>query len=471
MNKTICCSAAILLLFIFPRPSLPAATAAPETIQLVVDTSQTLGPIDLTRYALAQGGLSEQPMISDRVDQIAQLHPQTIRLFLQEYFDIYPAHHQYHWETLDRAIEAVLATGAKPIMSLCFKPRVLYLQIDDKIVEPTDYAEWEELVGQLIKHCNQDRKFGIQYWEVGAEGDIGESGGAPYKFTPQNYLSYYQHTASAIRRADPHAKVGGPSLASYRSPLADVLIDSAAQGQVPLDFVSWHFYTNDPRELWKSIDYMKAKLERYPQLSRVETILDEWNMSLENPILNPCFQPAFVLEATLGFYQRGLSRSSYYHIRDYFVDGATFSRFIMSRPGVAFMTHWWNEMPQYDGLYDNQNRVRPAYYALKLLSLMKGERLAVTGTNSELKALAARAGQWTNVLVWNYPLEGTAKPYEVAVQFTSEQKGNVRVVRLNAESPLNNLEQIRNGELTALRSQPLRMRLGLYEIYWIELTE
>jgi hypothetical protein len=96
MNKTICCSAAILLLFIFPRPSLPAATAAPETIQLVVDTSQTLGPIDLTRYALAQGGLSEQPMISDRVDQIAQLHPQTIRLFLQEYFDIYPAHHQYH---------------------------------------------------------------------------------------------------------------------------------------------------------------------------------------------------------------------------------------------------------------------------------------------------------------------------------------------------------------------------------------
>jgi hypothetical protein len=450
--------------------SRPPSAARPASINLVVSTSQTFGPIDLTRYALGQGGLSEKPMIGDRVDQIGQLHPQTIRLFVQEYFDLYPAHHQYHWVTLDRAIEAILATGAKPIMNLCFKPRVLYPQINHEIVDPTDYTEWEELIYQLVKHCNQDRKFGIEYWEVGNEGDIGESGGCPYKFTPQNYVSYYGHTVRAIRRADSHAKVGGPALADYQSPLADALIESAGQGQTPLDFLSWHLYHSDPREFWKTIDYMKAKLAKYPQLNQVETILDEWNMSLGNPVQNPYFQPAFILETTRGFHKKGLSRSAYYHIRDYFVDGATFSRF-MSEPGTAFAAHWWNEMPQYDGLFDNQGRVRPAYYAFKLLSLIKGQELPVTGTNPDLNALAARAEPWVNVVLWNFPLQGAGRRYDVSVQFPSERKGDVRVVRLNPESPMNTLVQIRNGDVSDLERHPLRITIRPYEIYWIEVTE
>ena len=446
------------------------AAAEPATALLVVDTSRASGPIDLARYALGQGGLSEQPMISDRIEEIRQLHPQTIRLFVQEYFDLYPEHHRYHWATLDRAIEAILATGAKPIMNLCFKPRVLYPQINENIVDPSDYAEWEDLIFQLVKHCNEDRRYGIEYWEVANEGDIGEAGGCPYKFTPENYVVYYRHTVGAIRRADPHAKVGGPALADYKSPLGDALIDSAGQGNVPLDFLSWHLYDNDPRDFWKTIDYMKAKLAKFPRLTNVETILDEWNMSLGNPILDPYFQPAFVLETTLGFYNRGLSRSSYYHIRDYFVDPAVFSGF-MSERARAGMARWWNVMPQYDGLYNNQNQVRPAYYAFKLLSLIKGQQVPVAGTNPDLNALAAREGRWVNVVVWNFPLEGTAKPYEVTLQFPAEKKGSVRVVRLNPESPTNCLEQVRNGRVTELERTPLRVTLRPYEIYWIEVTE
>jgi len=449
---------------------LPAFAADPLAVTLVVDTSRPSGQIDLTRYALGQGGLSEQPMFGDRVDQLAQLHPQTIRLFVQEYFDLYPVHHEFHWATLDKAIETILATGAKPIMNLCFKPRILYRQINQEIVDPADYAEWEDLIFQLVKHCNQDRKYGIEYWEVANEGDIGESGGCPYKFTPTNYAPYYQHTVRAIRRADPQAKVGGPALASYRSPLAEALIDAAGHGQAPLDFLSWHLYNNDPREFWKTIDYMKARLAKYPQLNRVETILDEWNMSLGNPVLNPYFQPAFILETTLGFYQKGLSRSAYYHIRDYFVDPPTFSRF-MSERATVFMAHWWNEMPQYDGLYDNQERVRPAYYALKLLSLIKGQKLPVAGTNLDLNALAAREGTWVNMVLWNFPLEGQGAPYTVTVEFPAERKGGIRLVRLNPEGPMNTLEQIRMGRISDLQPQPLRVILHPFEIYWIEVTE
>jgi xylan 1,4-beta-xylosidase len=447
-----------------------ALAVGPTEVTITVDTSHPAGPIDLTRYALGQGGLSDRPMISDRVQQIRQLHPQTIRLFVQQYFDLYPAHHQYHWDTLDKAIEAILATGAKPIMNICFKPSVLYPKIDDQIVDPTSYPEWEELIYQLVKHCNQVRKFGIEYWEIGNEGDIGEPGGSPYKFTPQNYLRYYLHTVTTIRRADPNAKVGGPALANYRSPIGDALIDFCGRGKAPLDFLSWHMYTNDPRNLWHTIGVMKAKLARYPQLSHVETILDEWNMSLEDPVLNPCFQPALVLETTSGYYREGLSRSAYYHIRDYFVDPKLFSPF-MSPRGTMFMAHWWNVMPQYDGLYDNHDRVRPAYYAFKLLSLIKGQRLTTTGTNSDVNAFAARHGPWVNLVLWNFPLEGSGQEYSVTIDFRGETSGTVRLVHLNPKVSINDLEQVRNGSVSELGGNPLRVSLHPYGIYWVELTE
>ena len=474
----ICRSAAACLFFLLEAPFLWSqkagivnAVAAGGPADLLVDTSRPSGPIDLTRYALGQGGLSDQPMIGDRVDQIAQLHPQTIHVFLQEYFDLYPAHHQYHWETLDKTMEAIRATGARPVVSICIKPRVLYPEINDEIVAPTDYSEWEELIFQLVKHCNQDRKYGIKYWIVANEGDIGEPGGVPYKFlTPQSYLLYYQHTASAIHRADPDAKVGGPSPADAASPQIDALIAAAGEGKIPLDFLSFHGYSNDPEEFRRLVGSMRAKLAKYPSLSQVPTFIDQWNMDLFKPILNPYFQPAFILETTRAFYRAGLSGSAYYQIRDYFVDQPMFSRFMSAR-GTADMARWWNEMPQYDGLYDNQDRVRPAYYAFKLLSLINGQQLPVTGTIPEIKVLAARGRRWVNVLLWNFPLDGEGKPLEVTVRFPFEKDGGVRLVRLNAEAPVNNLEQIRTAKASDLRAHPLRLTLRPYEIYWVEVTE
>ena len=132
---------------------LPAAASA-EPVELVIDSAHPAGEIDLTRYSLGQGGLSHEPMFDVHLDQVARLKPRTIRLFVQEYFDLYPERGRYHWDTLDRSLENILATGAKPLMSLCFKPRILYPQTDQDIVHPTDYAEWEALIEALVRHCN-----------------------------------------------------------------------------------------------------------------------------------------------------------------------------------------------------------------------------------------------------------------------------------------------------------------------------
>jgi len=444
-------------------------------IELVVDTSQSQGSIDLTRYALGQGGFSYEPMIDGVIPQITQLHPQTIRLFVMEFFNIYPRHNEYYYVSFDKAVKAIRATGAKPILCICLKPKVLFPKVDQKVVFPSSWEEWESLIEHLVTHCAASH-LDIGYWEVGNEVNIGEPGGGPYLFQPQDYLIYYTHTVNAIRRADPLAKVGGPTLATWDhgpllgedNPILEALIDHCGKGNAPLDFISWHLYDSHPELFRKEIREVRAMLAKYDSLKNVETILDEWNMSLGNPVMDPYFQPAFVLETTYGFFEEGLSRSGYYHIRDWFFDPKLFT--FLSQKGIDSNDHFFNVLPTYLGLFDTEGRMRPAYYALKMLSLMRGEKLAIGGTGTEVKGFAARSQAWVHVVFWNYP-QGEGQTYEATVSFPHEKTGSFQLIRLDPESPINNLKIIRSESVKRLDQAPLHVTLHPYEIYWVEVGE
>jgi hypothetical protein len=369
--------------------------------QVTVDFSQRLGPLRIEQMALGQGGLSEQPMWSDRIPEIAALHPRIIRLFIQEYFDLLPEPGRVNFARLDRSVDTITQTGAQPLMCICFKPRVLFPTINQDIVEPSDYAAWEQLIYKMVQHY-RERGTAIAFWEVANEPDIGEDGGCPYRFKPDSYVRYFQHTTAAIRRADPGARVGGPALANSRSPILPALLECCRTNGAPLDFVSWHIYSSDPKAVRGTVDYVRNLLKSFPEL-KPATILDEWNMDLTNPPLDPRFQPCYIAETIWNMKEAGLDYSCYYHIRDWYVSFDRFAPF-MSEQGTAFMTRWWNRMPQFDGLFDYQNRVRPAYFAFKLLSRLAGDRL---GVDSELPTVHGFAShdprlRMYNLLLWNF---------------------------------------------------------------------
>ncbi len=406
------------------------ASAQQRTATVTVSTNEFTGPLDMGRMALGQGGLSEEPMWEERAAEIRALHPRLIRLFIQEYFNLLPARGKYHFATLDRSVDLILKTGAKPVMNIDFKPRLLYPKIDQDIVEPNDWKEWERLIAALVKHY-KDRGDGIQYWEISNEPDQGEDGGCPYRFRPDNYTIYYQRTAAAIREADPSARVGGPALANWRSPILPALLEFCARGQAPLDFVSWHGYTSNPVSFRNSIDGVKKLLAAHPSL-HPETMLNEWNISLMKPDENNLVvQPAFILETIWNMIEGGLDYSCYYHIRDYHVEPETFARF-MSPHGVAFMAGWWNRRPQYDGLFDFQNEVRPAYFAFKLLSRVTGRRVKVE--TEGVRTLAAFDPQYEmeNILIWNF----SDASVRTSLQFRG-LTGNTKMerVKLDARDP------------------------------------
>jgi len=397
----------LLVLFLFRAFLLPSHMFSASDL-VTIDVSSVLEPLEIGRYGLGQGGLSGQPMFEAHVDAIRWLHVKLIRLFVQEYFDVYPAHGVYHWITLDRAIDTILKTGASPLLSICIKPKTLYPQADQDKVHPTSYEEWERLIYQMVRHYNVERKCGMRYWEVFNEPDIGEDGGCPSRFQAQDYVKYYEHTARAIKRADPTAKVGGPALASWRSPLLKALLQHCASTGTPLDFVSWHVYNNDPLVIRRTIDSIKALLREFPQL-RCETILDEWNMSLSEPRLEPGYQPSFIIDTVAHMREAGLDYAAYYHIRDYHVSERQFLRF-MSFAGAMNMANWWNLTPQYDGLFDFQGVMRPSYFAFKMLSRLNGNRLETVVTRPGVKALAAFDPEQNmmHALVWNFAVEAPA---------------------------------------------------------------
>lgn len=410
-------------------------SAQERTATATINTAELAGPLEMGRMALGQGGLSEEPMWENRAAEIRALHPKLVRLFIQEYFDLLPARGKYHFASLDRSVDLILKTGAKPVMNIDFKPPVLYPKIDENIVDPNDWNEWERLISALIKHY-KDRGDGIRYWEISNEPDQGESGGCPYRFRPENYTTYYQRTAAAVLKGDPSARVGGPALANWKSPILPALLEFCAKGNAPLHFVSWHGYTNDPESFRRSTEGVKKLLAAYPSL-HPETMLNEWNLALMKPDENNlAIQPAFILEAIWNMVEAGLDYSCYYHIRDYHVEPSAFARF-MSPHGVAFMAGWWNRRPQYDGLFDFQNEVRPAYFAFKLLSRVTGQRVKAEAEGVHVLAAFDKEYEMENVLIWNFHDTPARTTLEFRGLEGTTPGGNIKVerVKLDARDP------------------------------------
>jgi xylan 1,4-beta-xylosidase len=449
---------------------LAAANPPAREAAVTADFARVIGPMDMGWFALGQGGLSEEPMFADRVPEIRALRPRIIRLFLQEYYDLMPAMGRYHWSTLDAAVETILKTGAKPLMCIAFKPKLLFPKIDQDIVEPTNWEAWEELIYQLVRRY-KDRGAGIRYWEVANEPDIGEDGGCPYRFRPESYVRYYQRTARAVLRADPEARVGGPALANPNSPILPALLEAAQREQTPLHFVSWHIYSSDPLRIRQTIERTRALIAKYPSV-RVETFLDEWNMSLRDPVLDPRFQPCFIAEVAWQMMEAGLDYSCYYHIRDYHIEPNTFARF-MSPAGVALMTRWWNQMSQFDGLFDFQNRVRPSYFVFRLLSRLTGDRVALESSDALVHGLAGRDESLgrSSILVWNFSPSPAALTLRVA-GLKSKQNGKRLVLDATAPSDDENVRLRPDGSFElAAGSAELKFALEPYGVAFLFMDE
>lgn len=388
--------------------------------EIIVDTGQLGEDLDIGRHSIGQGGLSDRSTVAMHADELRNLNPKYIRLFVQEYYHVYPDHGVYDWRKLDESVKAILDVGAQPVMCICFKPKVLFPKVDETIVHPDSYEEWQTLISEMVRHYNVKKKCGIQYWEVANEPDLGGGGGCPYLFTPESYPIYYEKTVRAIREADPAAKVGGPAIARSfstppspahpsgvaASPLLPAFLEAVAAKELPLDFVSWHRYSDDPEEFRKTIHYVEGLLQQNG-LS-CETTINEWNIGLRGNVMkhhrHPEYQPCFVIDVIKIMIDEGVSSSCYWQLRNLPVRKGLLDFLGEKELGIInAANHSHNRI----SVFDNQGVARPVYFAFKLLSRLVGRRARAEHSGGNAKSLATYDPELdaVNVLVWNFATE------------------------------------------------------------------
>ena len=215
----------------------------------------------------------------------------------------------YDWTIVDKIVDTYLARGVRPYLQVGFMPKALSTHPDpyqhhwtptakyDEIYTgwaypPKDYAKWAELAYQWTKHCVD--KYGkaeveTWWWQVWNEPNIGY-----WRGTRAEFFKLYDHSADAVKRALPTARVGGPETAggtggSFMREFFEHCLrgTNAATGKVgaPLDFLSFHakgqpkFVDGHVRmgvaNQLRDIDSAFALIAKYPELKDKPIVIGE----------------------------------------------------------------------------------------------------------------------------------------------------------------------------------------------------
>jgi xylan 1,4-beta-xylosidase len=397
---------------VLTRPGMAADpvqtfSALPQ-VKVTVDASDVLGPLEMWRHCIGQGGINPTPLPDSVVNGTRKLRPRLIRIFIQEFFRIYPEHGRFDWSQLDPYMEAVRRTDAKVVAAITIKPNPLFPKIDQNIWRPNDVAEWQRVIQALVQRYSVERPI-VSHWEIGNEPDIGEDGGCPYLIKePADYAEYYKMTIQPILTTFPQAKIGGPAVADATGRLPAEFIDRCVTDQTQLDFVSWHCYSDDPATHAAQVTrYRKLLAKKFPVGKRPEMLVTEWSKGFEPvSVEEAAFHPrraAAVASSILAMTEAGVDWSFYYHLWDQTWRAEDFRPFFNN---LELMSFHWNQMPHRFGIFGVACEVRPHYFVYQLIGRLGAKNVRATSDAEDVHILAGsdEDGESLSLMLVNYGL-------------------------------------------------------------------
>ena len=322
------------------------------------------------------------------------------------------------FSNLDETVGRIIEMGMEPFMRLGWEmPEDL---VDTKCASsgnywtcpPGNYAEWEDLVYQIVKHFNVDNNLNIKWWVVWNEPDIEEFGGDKELGLRNvaNYLKLYEASVKGALRADPSIKIGGPGIAGscgegpvfgescFWTPVGEpnqsigfleAFLEFCAKKKVRLDFLLFHKYRlYHPRYYVKLIEEMRALAASYG-LSP-EMVLDEWTL-WELPQNEKT--AAYVASSLQYFQKAGLDLACY----------TSFNGFNNENKPLK-------SYPEGIGLAMIDGRViKPPYFAFKMYSLLGDTYLTSTvdghldiSLDDSIGVVSTKNTKAVQILIWRY---------------------------------------------------------------------
>jgi len=353
----------------------------------------------------------------------------------------------YYWKIVDSIFDVFIKRGIKPIAEIGFmpealsekpepyrhhwKPGVLYDSIyTGWAYPPNDYKKWAQLIYHWVKHCVNrygESEVKTWYWEVWNEPNIDY-----WKGTLQEYLTLYDYTVDAVKRAFPAAKVGGPTTTGPRwNKAADFLKEflqhcvdgkNYATGKTgaPLDYITYHA-KGDPKIVNDHVQMnMAVQLQ---DVAKGFEIVNSFPSLKHLPVIIGEFDPEGCAACSVDFspqnaYRNGTMYSSYI--------AASFSQLYAMRKkynvnltGAVSWSFEFENQPWFAGFRDlSTNGVdKPVLNVFRMFGMMKGDMLEVNNSNAlslqtiidssvrnkpYVDALATIDAHNMYIMVWNY---------------------------------------------------------------------
>ncbi len=362
----------------------------------------------------------------------------------------------YNWEIVDHIFDTLRERGLKPYVEMGFMPEALSIKPKPYAIPkvnhgppkqaltggwtypPKDYTKWAGLIEAWAKHCGE--RYGRAeaeswFWELWNEPNI-----AYWKGTPADYQRLFDHTAAALKRSLPKARIGGPHVTGPADRGAERFMRQflehclrgtnavTAQTGTPLDFVAFHakggtawvhghVRMNLGNHL-RHIDRGFAIVASYPELKGKPVVIGE-----SDP--DGCAACAARYFPQNG-YRNGAQYASY--------TAATFMRELdlADRHGVNFQgaVTWafeFENQPWFEGfrVLATNGVVLPVFNTFRLFSLLEPRRVRVENPSAksldrliresvrkeaDVHAFASRGDKAVSVLVWHYHDDGVPGP-------------------------------------------------------------
>ncbi|MEA2025297.1 MAG: hypothetical protein U9O18_01265 [Chloroflexota bacterium] len=182
----------------------------------------------------------------------------------------------YDFARTDDYVGSVLETGAQIVYRLGVS--IEHTKVKTYTHPPADYDRWARVCVRIIDHYNEGWadgfRYGIDYWEIWNEPDVPAE--LMWSGTPEEYFELYRVAATAIKSTHPGVKVGGPGSARARGELARHFVAFCAEERLPLNFFSWHIYTDRVSDVTDLALVVRELLDAHG-FAATESHLNEWN--------------------------------------------------------------------------------------------------------------------------------------------------------------------------------------------------
>jgi hypothetical protein len=398
-----------------------------------VDAEAILGPMPRPWRNLAQGGESDSWRMQQITASVKALNPEYVRIdHLYDFYALVQTDGSINFTKLDTLLKDIQATGAKPFISLSYTPPVIAPE-GNITGMPTNLGTYQSVIRKTIEHVSRDLGIRDVIYEVWNEPDL--FGGFKV-YGGKNYLTIYSLAAKAADQAAASGAqpflFGGPATTALYQNWFEGLFKFVTENKLRLDYVSWHRYAKDITQFEDDAKKARFWMGAYPQFADLPLFITEWGHDSNNHAgYDNNYAAAHTAAGSIQMVGQ-IQRAFVFEIQDG-----------KDPAGKANWGRW--------GLLTHSefgSSKKPRYNALKFIDQIFDQRLAISGTGTWVKGMAARQGDTVRIILANFdPVGSHAETVPVTISNLAGSNYRISIVGMNGTSQ-NKEQSVFGGVLT-----------------------